>query len=372
MKTHLYIIALMASLLMACSSGNNQKETVSAGILKYDSLSIPIEYPCLGFYYQTAHYKSGNTLYWAGYNHMLHSIEVFDLTHRSTVSSFELEPEGPNGIQRNMMEKFSMNDSLFVFYCYNLGIKVLSRKDGKIRKTIIPFSADEDYQLHFRGSLDASYSGGFGMRWDGGHLVMPIFAKNGQKMDDALALSLDLESSKWENLSLAYPDVMKDDLGKYGSLTSPSLTVSEDRIVYNFPYSSQIYAFMKETGEVQTFSMNSNATSNRAEPKDVNIKERNFRKNFEFERMTLRFGEVHYDKESDAYVRMHFDAREEVFGEQDAYLMVYKCKTGEMTEYELPKHLSTRYFVMDGLVYIQLKNSEDSHLYFAVVRLEDL
>jgi hypothetical protein len=188
-------------------------------------------------------------------------------------------------------------------------------------------------------------------------------------MDDALALSLDLESSKWEKLPLAYPDVVKDDLGKYGSLTSPSLTVSEDRIVYNFPYSSQVYAFMKETGEVQTFSMNSNATSNRAEPKDVNIKERNFRKNFEFERMTLRFGEVHYDKESDAYVRMHFDAREEVFGEQDAYLMVYKCKTGEMTEYELPKHLSTRYFVMDGLVYIQLKNSDDTHLRFATMKL---
>ena len=369
MKTNLYIIALMASLLMACSSGNNQKQTVSAGVLKYDSLTIPIDYPFLGFYHQTAHYKSGNTLYWAGYNHMLHSIEVFDLTHRSTVSSFELEPEGPNGIQRNMMGKFAMNDSLFVFYCYNLGIKVLSREDGKMRKTIIPFSAEEDYQLHFRGSLDASYSGGFGMRWDGGHLVMPIFAKNGQKMDDALALSLDLESSKWEKLPLIYPDVMKDDLGKYGSLTSPFLSVSEDRIVYNFPYSSQVYAFMKETGEVQTFFMNSNATSNRAEPKGANIKARNFRENFEFERMTLRFGEVHYDKASDVYVRMHFDAREEVFGKQDAYLMVYKCKTGEVMEYELPKHLSTRYFVVDGCVYIQLKNSDDTHLRFAAMKL---
>ena len=47
MKTHVYIIALMASLLMACTSGNRQKQTVSAGVLKYDSLSVPIDYPCL-------------------------------------------------------------------------------------------------------------------------------------------------------------------------------------------------------------------------------------------------------------------------------------------------------------------------------------
>lgn len=369
MKKHIWVGAFCAGMLMACSSGNGQKQTVSAGVLEYDSLSIPIDYPYLGFYHQTAHYKSGNTLYWAGYNHMLHSIEVFDLSRRSTVCSFELEPEGPNGIQRNMMEKFAMNDSLFVSYCYSLGIKVLSRVDGKMRNTIFPFSAEEDYQLHFRGSLDAAYSDGFGMRWDGESLVMPVFAKNGQKMDDAMALSLDIESSKWEKLPLAYPDVMKDDLGKYGSLTSPFLTVGEDRIVYNFPYSSQVYVFMKETGEVQTFFMNSNATSNRAEPKDANIKARNFRENFEYERMTLRFGAVYYDKMSDAYVRMHFGAREEMFGEQDAYLMVYKCKTGEMMEYELPEHLSTRYFVVDGCVYIQLKNSDDTHLRFAVMKL---
>ena len=50
MKKRIPMIALVASLLMACSSGSNQQETLSAGVVPYDSLSIPIDYPCLGFY----------------------------------------------------------------------------------------------------------------------------------------------------------------------------------------------------------------------------------------------------------------------------------------------------------------------------------
>ena len=69
MKKRIPMIALVTSLLMACSSGGNQQETLSAGVLPYDSLSIPIDYPCLGFYYQMTHNIEGITLNWAGYTH---------------------------------------------------------------------------------------------------------------------------------------------------------------------------------------------------------------------------------------------------------------------------------------------------------------
>jgi hypothetical protein len=141
---------------------------------------------------------------------------------------------------------------------------------------------------------------------------------------------------------------------------------------YNFFYSSQVYVAMKGSDEVQTFAMNSRATSNQSVPKDANIDQRNFRGNFEYERMVLRFGEVNYDKQSDTYIRLHYDDRPSMFEDRDIYLMVYKCRTGEMLEYELPKEVTSRYFVVDGHVYFLLKNSADSHLYFAVVRLENL
>ena len=372
MKAHLCIITLMASLLMACSSGSNQKETISAGVLKYDSLSMPIDYPCLGFYYQTAHYKDGNTLYWAGYNHLLHSIEVFDLTNRKTIASYELEPEGPNAITQNQFSCFLMNDSMFVFKGYRNELKLLSRNNGKLLKTIFAVSPEEEYQLQFRGTLNGEYSRGFRMRWDGENIVAPLFAKNGQKMHDPLFLSVNLRTSETERLSLAYPESMEGDLGNYGSMTCPFFTMSEDRMVYNFAYSSQVYVAIKGTDEVQTFAMNSNATPNRSASKDGNIKQRDIRRNFDYEENALRFSQVNYDQQTDVYLRTHYASREKMTDKRDSYLMVYKGSTGEMLEYELPKEVTSRCFVVDGHAYFQLRNSADSHLYFAVVRLADL
>ena len=372
MKKQIWIGALCVSMLLACSSGSKQAETISAGVLKYDTLSMPIDYPCLGFYYQTAHYKDGNTLYWAGYNHLLHSIEVFDLTNRKTVASYELEPEGPNAITRNQFSCFLMNDSMFVFKGYRNELKLLSRNDGKLLKTIFAMSPEEEYQLQFRGTLNGEYSRGFRMRWDGESVVMPLFAKNGQKMHDPLFLSVNLRTSETERLSLAYPESMEGDLGNYGSMTCPFFTMSEDRMVYNFAYSSQVYVAIKGTDEVQTFAMNSNATPNRSASKDGNIQQRDFRRNFDYEENALRFSQVNYDQQTDVYLRTHYASREKRTDKRDSYLMVYKGSTGEMLEYELPKEVTSRCFVVDGHAYFQLRNSADSHLYFAVVRLADL
>ena len=81
---------------------------------------------------------------------------------------------------------------------------------------------------------------------------------------------------------------------------------------------------------------------------------------------------MNYDQQTDVYLRTHYASREKMPAVRDSYLMVYKCRTGEMLEYELPEEVTTRYFVVDGYAYFQLKNSEDSHLYFAVVKLADL
>ena len=150
MKKHIWISGILVSLLMACSPSQEQKQTISAGVLKYDSLSIPIDYPYLGFYYQFDFYREKGNLYWAGYNHLMHSIEVFDLTNRRTVQSYELEPEGPNAVQKNQISDFVMNDSLFVFRGFRNDVKVLSRKDGTLLKTIITFSPEDNYKLNYR------------------------------------------------------------------------------------------------------------------------------------------------------------------------------------------------------------------------------
>ncbi len=371
MKKCIWIGVVLTGLLMACSSHQEQKQTVSAGVLEYDSLSIPIDYPYLGFYYQTAYYQEGKNLYWAGYNHMLHSIEVFDLTNRCTVQSFELEPEGPNAVQKNQISDFVVNDSLFVFRGYRNDVKVLSRKDGTLLKTIMTLSPEDNYQLNFRGTRDGSY-GGFEMRWDEERIVTPLFTKQKQTVEDKLTLSVDLNTEKSEILPLSYPEEMKEDMGQYGSLTFPNFTIAEDRWVYNFSYSSRVYIYEKGTGEVQVLDMKSNATPNQASSMESNSEKRNIVKSGMYESTTLRFGQVYYDETTDVYVRLHHAGREKIMDDRKSYLIVCRCKTGEALEYELPKDFSTRYFVANGHAYFLLKNHDDVCLRFAVVDLREM
>ena len=370
MKKHVWIVGILVSLLIACSPSQEQKQTISAGVLEYDSLSIPIDYPYLGFYYRISCYEEGGNLYCAGHNHLMHSIEVFDLTNRRAVQSYELEPEGPNAVLKNQISDFVVNDSLFVFRGYRNDVKVLSRKDGTLLKTIMTLSPEDNYNLNFRGARDASY-GGAEMRWDEGRIVTPLFTKQKQTLEDKLALSVDLNTEKVEILPLSYPEEMKEDLGQYGSFTFPNFDIEEDRWVYNFAYSSRVYVYRKETGEVQMLDMKSNATPDRPSPAGIKEGERNIRKNVGFESTALRFCNVYYDQTADVYVRMHHAGVEDFMDKRKSYLMIHRCKTGETLEYEMPEELSAKYFVSGGRVYIELKNPDDVCLRFAVVDLRE-
>ena len=370
MKKLIWLSGILASLMMACSSGQEQKQTISAGVLKYDSLSIPIDYPYLGFYYRISCYQEGGNLYCAGYNHLMHSIEVFDLTNRRTIQSYELEPEGPNAVLKNQISDFLANDSLFVFRGFRNDVKVLSRKDGTLLKTIMTLSPEDNYQLNFRGTRDGSY-GGFEMRWDEGRIVTPLFTKQKQTVEDKLTLSVDLTTEESEILPLTYPEEMKEDVGWYGSLTFPNFTIAEARWVYNFSYSSRVYIYEKGTGEVQVLDMKSNATPNQASSMDSNSEKRNIVKSGMYESTTLRFGQVYYDETTDVYVRMHHAGKEKIKDKRKSYLMIHRCKTGETLEYEMPEDLSAIYFVSGGRIYIELKNPDDVCLRFAVVDLKE-
>lgn len=368
---NIWMALVMATCMMSCSSPEGQKQTISAGVLEYDSLSIPIDYPYLGFYYRISCYQEGGNLYCTGYNHLMHSIEVFDLTNRRAVQSYELEPEGPNAVVKNQISDFVVNDSLFVFRGYQNDVKVLSRKDGTLLKTIMTLSPEDNYNLNFRGLRDASY-GGDEMGWNEGKIVTPLFTKQKQTMEDKLALSVDLTTEKVEILPLSYPEEMKEDMGQYGSFTFPNFTIAEDRWVYNFAYSSRVYIYREETGEVQMLDMKSNATPNQASSMDSNSEKRNIVKSGMYESTTLRFCNTYYDRTADVYVRMHHAGREDFMDKRKSYLMVHRCKTGETLEYEMPKELSAKYFVAGGHIYIELKNPDDVCLRFAVVDLRNL
>lgn len=368
-----YILFTMLSIVVfweyACS--NSQKHILKNDKLEYDTISVPIDFPYLSFYYTSSLYAKKDRVFWAGYNHLAHSLDVVDITHQKTIESLSLDNEGPNAILKNQIGSFVFNDSLFVLKDFSNNLKFYSRTDGAICRKVTLFPSDEGWSSTYVGVLPGQFNNGFSMRLCGDTIVLPVFSKKENRMDDVIAISVNVRSFNVEHLNIVYPKEMKEDLGGYGSLTYPCLSMASDRIVYNFPYSSRIYSYLLDDNKVETLSLDSRMTRNQAVSKP-DIEKRDTRRHFDYENMSLRFGEVYYDEKSDTYIRVHYDEKGSPFEEDKSYLMFYNCKNQQITEYSLPSCFSTRYYVSNGVVYFLLKNNSDDYLRFASINIEDV
>ena len=362
---------MTCSLFLLISCSETQQKTMFKETFEYDTLSIAIDFPYLSFYHTTALYAKENTLYWGGYNHLMHSVDIFSLTDRCAVESIELEPEGPDAILKNRVSSFLFNDSLLIFRGYERDIKIMDRKDRTICGKVVPFSPEENYGLVYKGVLAGQFVGGLNMRLCNNTVITPVYPEGESSMGDVLATSICLSDRCVAHLPVSYPKEMEKDLSKFGSLTYPYLTVSSEKVVYNFPYSSHVYVYDINSGKTETFSLESERTGNRSEQKPQ-IDARDIQRNFEYECAALRFGETYYDKDTDTYVRVHYKEKDMPLDKEVSFLMIYKSKTEEAFEYPLPSDFSTRYYVHGGNIYFQMRSSNDDKVYFAVVNIHAL
>lgn len=364
-------IVIICSLLLLNLCSCTQQKTVFKETFGYDTLVIPIDFPYLSFYHNAALYEDGNSLYWGGYNHLMHSVDIFNLTERRVVESIELAPEGPNAILKNQVNSFLFNDSLLFFRGYEGEIKIMNRKDRNICGKVVPFTPEENYRLTYRGVLPGQFRSGSDMRLCGNMIVTNVYPKVEPTMEDVLATSIHFSTGNVEHLAISYPEEMEGDLFKYGSMTYPYLTMASDRVVYNFPYSSRVYVYNTDSGLTETLYLDSSRTGNQSEQKPE-ISVRNVEGNFEYESMSLRFCETYYDEKTDAYVRVHYKEKDGILDKDVSYLMVYKGDAEETFEYPVPSAFSTRYYVHEGHVYFLMNNSNDYELYFAVIDIDSL
>ena len=371
MKSLLYVL-LTFFLFVLNSCTDAKQKTVIGQSLDYDSISIALDYPYLGFYYGSSSiYANDNDVFWAGYNHLAHSIDIVSLTERQVVESIALESEGPNAIYYNKVGSFVFNDSLIVFKDFSNTLTFYSRNQKSVCKKIALFESDENWSVHYIGVLPGQFSNSYGMKMYDNMLVLPVYSKTKPSMSDVLTTSVNIENNEIKHLDIVYPKEMDGDIGNYGSLTYPCLSLSSDRVVYNFPYSSRIYSYMLESGDTESLFMESSMTSNRSEAKS-NMEARDFRKHFDYEDMSLRFCEAFYDKYSDSYIRVHHDKKSSFDEDGKSYLMIYDCKTETSIEYSLPSSFYTRYYVADGFIYFLLNNNQDDYLHFSAINIKTL
>lgn len=358
-----YLIVLAIIILASCN-GDKASHNFEESTLRYDTIAVSIDYPYLSKYTQHSAYVKHDTLFWSGYNHMTHSIDIFDITNLKACQSIQLEKEGPNSIID--VSNYIIEDTLLLFIDYQNNLNLYSRLNNNVSKRISPV-ADTEYRMSYNGVLSGPYVSSVSMRLRESSLMFPIFPIKDQTVDDLLAIEMNLSTLKQTYLPLKYPDEMKEDLSFYSSLSYISLMNYDDRIVYNFPYSSKVYVYWKNNASINILPMESKMTDNKT--RKLDSPNRRIRELFEYEDEALRFREPYYCKDYDKYIRVHHDYVDKNTEQRESFLMSYNNTTKETIEYKLPTSFSPIYFVESNKLFFLLKSDDDSKLEFAVVEL---
>ena len=151
--------------------------------------------------------------------------------------------------------------------------------------------------------------------------------------------------------------------------------LNADRIIYNFPYSSNVYQYDRQTQETLVMDMPSQTIANELDMKEFEIS--NAAEKGKKELTSSRFDWVHYSAEADKYYRVHHAGYED-FNDKEAsrmrkaYLMVYDEKNQTTKEYLLPSQFSAIYFIHDDVLYFDFDGTNDEVLTFAKIDLRKL
>jgi len=249
----------------ACKNNNFIKENiVKEGIIQNHSINkifIEIDSLCLPFeYYQRFdYYTSGNKTYFAGYNNKTNAIDIINLSDNEPPQHLVFDSQGPDGIANVDAFNIISHDSILIADISKFSI---INRQGKIRwkmKREYPtpikdlptgyLSADIDFQPGFIGgrrSIIVKYN---------------PFVKDSLVKIPLLA-EINIESNEIKLLPiyrLPYLDKFKN--GCPVSLDAQA-SFTDDKIVLNFPFTSNIYDFRFDAERLSVHGGKSSYTAN--------------------------------------------------------------------------------------------------------------
>lgn len=362
---------LLISVIICCSCSNfhrNLEETVVA----YDSISIPIDFPFISNYVQIHPYVNGDTLFMLGYNHLMHSIDIIDITTSQHHKSIKLEREGDNGVYNVN----SINGSHGKFAVMELsGLKRLSF-DGNVLRNI-PLLEFEDtresnkYSIMNKGLSPGNYME-FAYDTDNHYCYLPMTPINNNDFERlSVGMLVDLMNGDCKMIECTYPspyDKVKSSFGTY--FKAQFSIMDDDRIIFNFFGNSHYWIYNIKTSEVIEKDMPSMYTENETTfPKSPD----NMSLLFSDEFTSLRFRPVHYIPTLQSFVRIHHAAKNELKDMTNKrYLMYMDDESYKPIEYLMPSSFNEQYFIHNTSLYFLFKNTNDSEIKLGVIDLENI
>lgn len=360
------LILLFVILCSSCSRVNNN---VDKTMVVYDSISVPIDFPFISDYVQIHPYVNGDTLFMLGYNHLMHSLDLIDMSTGKKHKSIELEKEGDNGVYNVN----SISGSQGNFAVMELaGLKWLS-SDGEVLKNIpllefVDSITSNSYSLMNKGLSPGNYIG-FAYSVETQSCFLPMASlKNVDSKKISIGLMADLSNGCCRMLECSYPAPYDKNYSNLGTFSRAQFSVMDaDRIIFNFYGSSRFWIYNTKTSELVEKDMPSSYTENEA--KYPNSSE----SLLEDEYTSLRFRPVHYIPSLKSFVRIHHAAKKDLKDMSNKRYLMYMGENGnKLVEYMMPPSFNERYFVHNTSLYFLLKGSNDSEFKLGVVDLEKI
>ena len=247
-------------LCFSCKKSVNDNKNVLDFTSK--KISIPITYNELSSYNDSDIFQADGCDYFIGYNNNTHAFDIFDLRNNKKYKSIKLEYQGPHGTS---VGNIAANKNYIAVIDKNIIINIFNHEGKKIHKFFFNIIYDLEVAESEDGSEIKSMDGyaigpseiSFGnyvrkmILTEDNILVLPAFPFQKRASpgyyDQFKLLFIDLNKENPEpiQLNVKYPDNFKEKF--YGDFDIPQITYINERLVYSFPVSNEIFMMNEDS-----------------------------------------------------------------------------------------------------------------------------
>lgn len=289
-KIQTILLMLFCFVVSACHRVTDKKSGDS-GQVSLDVynriMSSPDSILLLHSYYLSSAYLKDEENTFVGYNDRENSLDVI---HDSTfVDRIRLERHGKNGIAGRIISILPINrDSIFLF---DLAAFYLIDRQGNVlhkhREKKIVF-LDCNYAMHTAM-----------MGWYGDDILLYPIDDNGKYK----VMHYSIKDRKVVNeTELDFPTCNPDGKKSYADMKYPNVTFNGNKIIYNYPYDSDVRTIDLRTGERMVYSCETPFAPKHLDAYDK--KNGNFEDWLEYDWANVHFFEVFYLPKSRLYARL--------------------------------------------------------------------
>lgn len=364
---HKLILLSLLIILFSCNNDNtiisNKKSSKNITELDVTSSSIELTEEYLNNYYTQTAFSNDGDDYMVAYNHKTHHIDLFNLTTKEK-HTIQLHAEGQSAIPQRVDALYANTPN--AIWIYAMGSVYLLNNEGEIDKK---YNLPVDEGEHIINN--ANYSNAtIKLDYDAKSNSLRYVTVDMSDKSYFYINEFDLETETVKKTELPYTEAEQGIGEKFGWMQHPNVTYRNNRVIYNFPFNSNVYTLNLDTQEMDSFGGKSKFTKNTTSETDLASMDNWFRHTIE----NVHFYEVNYDTHKDCYYRLHSEGVDfnsnvemgELLKNKRLYLTIFDGDLNVINEFEFAKDkypLSGGDVLLGGLFLINDSSGKEAEQY---------